>query len=263
MMKRVVKLLISLIYLVFITFKYRNKNRLVILYYHSVPEKSIGKFKKQITILKKYTTPIGFTEDCLNQKKCSLVTFDDGFQSVIENALPILQKNTIPCILFILGEQFGSKPPWLDATEHEDKNETILTVDQLKQIPTDDVIIGAHGMSHSPLTNVSSEQKQRELEKSKDILTQHLQRDITLFSFPHGYYDQEALNMCQQIGYRNVFTIEPQIITDPTCYKQGRVAVDLCDSAIEFYLKIHGAYSWMTYWSRMRETFWMWKSKIL
>ena len=69
---------------------------------------------------------------------------------------------------------------------------------------------------------------------------------ITLFSFPHGQYDDYILSKCRQSGYSRVYSILPeQINFDNEKYVRGRIDVDPGDWSIEFYLKIVGAYLWL------------------
>ena len=114
---RMIKLSIS--FLFFITHKcitvvlYALEKRcwggLVVLEYHSVKSRQRGKFARQMDILLEKSHPVSADiEGPLgNGQLYVAVTFDDGFQSVVENALPELRKRGIPAALFADPESPG------------------------------------------------------------------------------------------------------------------------------------------------------------
>jgi len=60
-------------------------------------------FEYQIRFIKKQFNVIS-PDDLLESKippKAALITFDDGFRSFFKNAVPILEKHQVPCLIFI------------------------------------------------------------------------------------------------------------------------------------------------------------------
>src|SRR5262245_46416310 len=109
--KRSVKFVISLIFFAirWITSSFRRLVRrptpaeALILYYHSVSKRERSRFADQMDVLLRWATPVraDFTNlPNTEVRRFVAVTFDDGFVSFVENALPELEKRNIPATLF-------------------------------------------------------------------------------------------------------------------------------------------------------------------
>ena len=62
-----------------------------------------------------------------------------------------------------------------------------LTRDELVELSVDGAIeVGAHGMTHHPLSALSKAEQQSEISDSKSALEEILQRPVTSFSYPFG-----------------------------------------------------------------------------
>src|SRR5262249_3105591 len=81
----------------------------VILYYHAVPAKERQCFAAQMDELLRCAKPIPADLDGPLERGTHhvAVTFDDGFVSVLENALPELQRRKIPAVIFVPSGYLG------------------------------------------------------------------------------------------------------------------------------------------------------------
>jgi len=250
MFKRILKLLISTTYFAF-AFARNLLLRLagkfpealcVVLYYHSVPQKSRERFARQMEVLLRWTKPISADSRIALSPGTlySAITFDDGFQSYLETALPELEKRKIPSTVFIVTGGLGQLTDW------EGYHEKIMSLDQLLSLPSPLVTIGSHTVTHPFLSGVPENAASRELAESRERLEEWLQRKINLFSFPYGDFNEELVGNCRAAGYERVFTTLPfPAFSDPDEFVTGRVCVEPSDWQIEFLLKIHGAYRWL------------------
>ena len=70
---------------------------------------------RQIRWLKKYFD-IVTVDEFLDKRKSGYVaiTFDDGYESVFTEALPVLESLETPCTVFINGSSLAGKPLWRD-----------------------------------------------------------------------------------------------------------------------------------------------------
>lgn len=75
---------------------------------------------------------------------------------------------------------------------------------QLRAIIAQGMSIGAHGVSHTPLT--SSDRPSEELRDSKSALEAAGGGGVSSFAFPHGRYNPAILQQTLSAGYRLVFT---------------------------------------------------------
>ena len=220
----------------------------VVLYYHAVTSKQRNKFAHQMDDLIRWAKPV--RADTMNPLERgvhhAVVTFDDGFQSVVENALPELIQRKIPSTVFIPTGYLGRHAEWDSELEYQDCHEKIMTVDQLRKLSSDLVSIGSHTVMHRRLPLLGEEEAKRELVESRQELESILGCDIKLFSFPYGEYNQVLLEWCRQAGYERVFTILPILaFSEPEEYVTGRIRVTPTDWRLEFRLKLLGAYCWL------------------
>src|SRR5262245_20637979 len=87
--------------------------RFVVLAYHSIKRHERERFARQMDRLIKAAKPVrsdfaaGTTE---HNTVYAAVTFDDGYQSVLENAIPVLAERCIPATLFVATEYLGGPP---------------------------------------------------------------------------------------------------------------------------------------------------------
>jgi peptidoglycan/xylan/chitin deacetylase (PgdA/CDA1 family) len=226
----------------------------VVLYYHAVRQAQRGAFARQMDILLRVAHPWNL-DACLDQANEPLfaVTFDDGYASVIENALPELQQRGIPATVFVPTGSWGERPHWIKSLDHPLRQERVMSREELKRLAADPLVtIGSHTVSHPNLLAVSAREASRELAASKAELENLLGRHVAWLSFPHGAYDASLVRLALGTGYRRVFTINPTLV-DPLQpgVVNGRVAVDPDDWPLEFFLKIHGAYRWQ---ARLKNT---------
>ena len=254
--KRLVKLVISVLFLtlccVVNIFRSITGRRVpgsaVVLYYHGIHRDQQKRFARQMDMLLKYARPIkaDFSSSVPDGSRLAAVTFDDGFLSFLEIALPELQKRKIPSTLFMIAGNLGCYPEWTGYVPDPSFTEALLTADQLRLLPPESVTIGSHTLTHQMMTDLTEDETMRELVDSRARLERTLGRSVTLFSFPHGAFHEKLIDRCRECGYDRVFTILPYLaFSVPGEYAVGRVRTDPEDWPLEFYLKLMGAYSWL------------------
>ncbi len=85
------------------------------------------------------------------------VTFDDGWTSQYDNALPILKKYAIPATMYIFSNSIGDTPPY-------------MRQDQLQEFASRGDQIASHTVSHTDLTTLTPDRVNAELSQSKTVL---------------------------------------------------------------------------------------------
>ena len=256
-MKRLLKLFISLLVrawdvLVSAALPLLGRRRqpaCVIIYYHAVPTADWRRFAHQMDALLRLAKPIPCDLPELPDSSghyCA-VTFDDGFVSVLENALPELERRGIPATLFVPTGSLGGPPAWVKPNSPA-RHERVLSAEQLTALKGHRLLtIGSHSISHPDFLKLSPAQARRELDQSKAQLEAILGHKVSLFSFPHGKCDPATIGLARAAGYDRVFTINPcNAFTGPDSFVQGRVLVDPADWTLEFRLKVLGAYRWQS-----------------
>lgn len=223
----------------------------VVLAYHSVPQQKRAAFAKQMDRLacrsKFWDAPVPH----LANGRRAFVTFDDGFQNIVHNAVPELQQRGLRAAIFVVAGALGTTPNWKDYSGGSDPemSERIMTREQLLTLPSDLIEIGSHSVTHPMLSLLSEEQARTELAASRTALEGITGRPVKLFSFPYGSASADLVRWCREEGYENVFITYPRSqFSALNGTVVPRVKADPNDWRLEFFLKLHGAYRWRNRW---------------
>ena len=227
----------------------------IILYYHGVTDAQKEQFRQQMEWLKSKTKVVSVAEsasECASGWR-TCITFDDAFDSVRCNAVPILEALALPGTVFAVSGNLGRRPSWELPSGHPDSNEVVMSADQLLELPNTFVQIGSHTVTHPNLTLLSLDEVRQELIDSKRELESLLVRPVETFSVPFGEYSPEILDIAEQVGYKRVLTCEPELAC-PGSKRLGigRFKVSPDDWMLEFKLKALGAYRWRCYVRSLR-----------
>lgn len=255
-MTRILKFLISVLYFFFIEIKHfiskllriKTKPRCVTLYYHSIYHEESNNFYKQMKLISKNFNVVksDYFGELEKDKRHIIITFDDGFANLIENAISTLQKFDFPYTIFFITNYFGKKPGWEFPKEHRDRNEHIMSIEQLREINGDLLTIGSHTANHFKLSTLNDEKLRLELSESKQFLEEITGSEISLISFPNGDFNKNIIQKSFETGYKRVFTIEPNFSLQSINEKiTGRIWVNGNDWYPEFWLKVYGGYCWL------------------
>lgn len=107
----------------------------------------------------------------------------------------------------------------------------MITKDQLRALAASRVTIGAHGLTHEPLTQVPDVDV--ELTSARRILEGALGGGaVTTISFPHGRFDERTVERARAAGYRLCFTSVPEL-PGPGAPVLGRVGFTTDDVTID------------------------------
>ncbi|MCG8570765.1 MAG: polysaccharide deacetylase family protein, partial [Spirochaetes bacterium] len=156
-------------------------------------------------ILIKKTNPVSINHNNFINKNCTSVTFDDGYQNFLFNALPILIKYNIPAIIFITSGYLGKRPGWIKNEKHENYNEILLNENQLINLPANLITIGSHCVSHPRLAKMQSREIEYELTESKMVLEKILNKPVLYFALPHGSKPANIEQIAKKVGYLKIF----------------------------------------------------------
>jgi peptidoglycan/xylan/chitin deacetylase (PgdA/CDA1 family) len=91
-----------------------------------------------------------------------------------------------------------------------------LNAEEIIEMSGHNIDFGSHTVNHSILTRESGETVRHELETSKAILEELLQKEVDMLAYPNGNYSSEVIDIARQCGYRiGCTTIEGPV--DPAC----------------------------------------------
>ena len=220
----------------------------VVLAYHSVHGDEVARFDRQMRDLKTRTRPI-FADESLswNGRQRVAVTFDDGFRSVFDYALPVLAKYEIPATVFVPTGFLGTEPGWISRANGWARFPgPLASAKTLAASDSRQVRIGSHSVTHPHLADLHGSSLHRELVVSKQTLEAITDGTVRMLSFPYGSFNSAVLDAARAAGYARVFSnvpVPPSAGGDSVLV--GRINVSPQDWPLEFRLKIQGAYGWL------------------
>ncbi|MBQ3409071.1 MAG: polysaccharide deacetylase family protein [Clostridia bacterium] len=154
-------------------------------------------FEKQILGLKNMGYDFISYEDLQkyknNQKKLKkhscVVTFDDGYEGVYENAYPIAKKYNIPIVMYVITDNIGM--------------DGVITWEQAKEMQDSGLVtIASHSTNHPEFTSLSTKEAVENVNKSYELIEQNLGSQKTkIFTYPYGLYTDEQIEALQAEGY--------------------------------------------------------------
>lgn len=146
----------------------------------------------------------GLSDAAALPQRAALLTFDDGYRSVLEVAAPVLRRFGYPAVVFVPTAYVGLGSHSFDADSGE-PDEPLCNWDELRELERHGVSVQSHGANHRAFSGLDSVQQAEELRRSKTDLEFHLQKRVELFSFPYGDGGddpREAGRMLQRAGYK-------------------------------------------------------------
>ena len=126
-----------------------------------------------------------------------VLTFDDGYADLIEEALPILLEHGFPATVFVT-------TGWLlDAGQYAAGTAPgrMLSWEQLAELSAAGVEVAAHSHSHPQLDQISAARLRAELGGCKQLLEDRLGRPVCSLAYPYGYSSKRIRTVAREIGY--------------------------------------------------------------
>lgn len=189
----------------------QNSKKSYVICYHSISDSdwrfstSVRDFEKQI----KYVTknfPVISTDELMAGKKGVVISFDDGYRDVFQNAFPILKKYNATATLYTISD--------LDNPNRSElKNDLkLMTLNELKTLQNAGWEIGSHTTTHSDLFALSDKELVREISDSKKSLEKNLGVKIKYFAYPRGKYNSKVIETVNKSGYDAAFTVDSGLL---------------------------------------------------
>ena len=146
----------------------------------------------------KYLSENGYTTITFNQlanhylnntpipAKSIVLTFDDGWKTQYEYAVPLLEKYHMTGTFFIITKTIGG--PY-------------MTWDEIKDLDKNGFEVASHSETHPMLPKVSATQLHAEIWNSKATLETELGHPITTFAYPYYMYNSAVESEIKSAGY--------------------------------------------------------------
>ncbi|MEU4796311.1 polysaccharide deacetylase family protein [Streptomyces sp. NPDC023327] len=133
------------------------------------------------------------------------LTFDDGYQDFVDQALPLLRRHDCSATLFVLPGRLDGDNAW----DPLGPRKPLLGADGIRHAAESGVEIASHGLTHVDLTTADDEVLRREVAGSRAALTGLTGTEVRGFCYPYGHVDQRVIAAVRDAGYRYACAISP------------------------------------------------------
>lgn len=165
------------------------------------------------------------------------ITLDDGYQSNVSHALPILKQHGFSATCYVVSGRLGQHNEW-DAALGMAKA-TLMDVDEMRTWVDAGMEVGSHTCSHADLNQLSLAEARHELLQSKSDLENLLQKPVTQFCYPYGHFSPEHEALVSQAGYEAATTTHRgRACATDRMTALPRVPVVRSTYAVQFLLKV-------------------------
>jgi len=182
---------------------------MTILMYHSIPLTStnpyavlVDRFREQMQWLATQGYTVTSLEKALSHRLPAdwiVLTFDDAYQTVADNAVPIMLALGFSATVFVPAGLVGGTNVWDDGTYPE---ETLASWDDLRALREAGLGIGSHTITHARLTRLGPRARFREIAHSRRMIAHELGIALSTFSYPWGGWSPSTEALVRLAGYR-------------------------------------------------------------
>jgi peptidoglycan/xylan/chitin deacetylase (PgdA/CDA1 family) len=128
------------------------------------------------------------------------LTFDDGFTSVYEHAMPLLAGT--PFTVFLIGKMLdgsGGRIDWVDRPPPHPLQ--VLDRGVIREMQQEGVRFGSHSYAHADLTTLTFGACLEDLRRSRDVLEDLLGAAVTSLAYPRGRHDEPVRAAAAEAGF--------------------------------------------------------------
>ena len=127
------------------------------------------------------------------------ITLDDGYQSNVLHALPVLKSLGFSATCYVVSSKLGQHNEWDEALGMAQA--ALMSVEEMRKWMEAGMEVGSHTCSHADLNQLSLSEAGHELLQSKNDLENLLQKPVTQFCYPYGHFSPEHEALVSQSGY--------------------------------------------------------------
>lgn len=181
----------------------------LILMYHRVSEVAEnplcvtpGRFAEQMAWLKRHGlrgVGVGALIDAMRagrHRGLVGITFDDGWDNLVEAALPALLSNGFTATMFIVSGLLGG------SLKYDENNAwPLISAGQVRELAMAGMEIASHTITHPRLAGADTDLLKAEVNESRASLRDLIGAEIRGFAYPYGSMDAAAQHAVRDAGY--------------------------------------------------------------
>lgn len=138
-------------------------------------------------------------------RKKVVITFDDGYQDFIINALPVLRASGATATVFLVTDMLGGTASWNEFGS----DARLMSEDEVCTIKAQGISLGSHTATHAKLTILAPGDLKRQLRDSYDTLSR-LGESFYAFSYPWGQWSNQIVDAVKASGYECALAVGEQ-----------------------------------------------------
>jgi len=169
------------------------------------------------------------------QGKVAVITFDDGFMSVFNTALPILAHYGFSATCFFVADKIAQQNDW---DKPQAQRMPLMGETEIRHFVAMGHEVGSHTLTHPNLPRLERAMASREISQSKQRLESLIGRPVLSFAYPYGGENATLRQLVQQAGYSHaVSTIKGRARSDDDLFALPRYSIRRNDLSVHFLLK--------------------------
>ena len=129
--------------------------------------------------------------------KSVMLTFDDGWSSDFEIALPLLRHYGFTAVFFLCVD-FIERPGFVDWQ-------------QIEQLRSAGMSLQCHGLLHRDYSMLPQEEARQELEAARLVLERNIESPVPYLAMPGGFASQTAYQAGFDAGFQAIFNSEQAV----------------------------------------------------
>lgn len=199
-----------------------------------------NRFESQLMELQRSHQVMTMGEALASAENTVVITFDDGYLDNFQEAAPLLQKYSLPAVIYLTSEfvnQQAAHPRYKSAARMH------MNWSEVRELQAGGLIsFGSHTCTHPMLSELSDADSRAEIVDSKHLLEDKLGSSVDSFAYPNGNYGQREVELVREAGYQQAVTVKPGVNrkgVDPLQLR--RTEVTDRDGVQEFAAKLDGA----------------------
>lgn len=136
----------------------------------------------------------------------AVISFDDGFTSVLQNGLEVLSRHQFRAIEFLVAGSLGKQNHWDMAKA--DVPEQLMDEAQIREWLAAGHGISSHSMTHRNLRHLNPAEAREEITGSKKFLEDRFGIEVRHFCYPYGSWNEAVRDLVIEAGYRTACTLK-------------------------------------------------------
>ena len=146
-----------------------------------------------------------------------------------------MKKFDFSATVFAVAGRLGESNTWKHMYNPEPRKR-LLTAEELREVLSQGMEVGAHSMTHVELIDLSEERLYQEVNESRCLLVEALGPAVEGFCYPYGKSDQATVRAVRDAGYDYACGVHR--LTDEDVHNLPRIPVSYRDGALRFAAKL-------------------------